>query len=63
MPNVVVHRYADGELGSAAPRGVPAGVDWEGYVESEDKTWILFVPKSGAPVLYADRNPETGAVH
>lgn len=36
--------------------------EWDGYVEPADNSWILFVPTTGPPTLFTDRNPETGAV-
>jgi hypothetical protein len=34
---------------------------WQGWIEPEDKSWIVFVSKEGTPVVYLNRD-ETGAV-
>lgn len=49
---VITHTYSDKELLKI----------WLGYIEPEDKSWILFIPTKGEPVLFTNRNPETGAV-
>lgn len=36
--------------------------NFAGYVEPEDRSWILFVGRDGKPVLFTDRDPKTGAV-
>jgi hypothetical protein len=51
MKNIAVHRYSD-----------PAQVGWLGWIEPEDKSWIMFIPLEGEPVLFSSRDPETGAV-
>ncbi len=35
---------------------------YAGYLEPEDRTWILFIKRDGTPVLFTDRDPVTGAV-
>ena len=35
---------------------------WQGWIEPEDKTWILYVKGDGTPVLYSKRDPNTGAI-
>lgn len=35
---------------------------WQGYIEPEDRSWIVFVDGTGKPVLFDQRDPETGAV-
>lgn len=50
MENVIVQRYAN-----------PAEVGFQGWIEPEDRKWILFVDNDGKPTLWYPRNPETGA--
>lgn len=52
MNNIVVTRY---------PRPADVG-GWQGYLEPEDKSWIMFVDFQGRPVVFLDRDPDTGAV-
>lgn len=58
MPKIVVGRYSSRGGTSSAP---PVGRDWLGWVEPEDKSWIVFIPASGAPVFYGQREA-SGAV-
>lgn len=39
----------------------PGVMGWKGYVEPSDRSWILFVPENGPPVLSTKRDPATGA--
>lgn len=39
----------------------PGVQGWQGYIEPEDKSWILFVHADGTPVLSKQRDPVTGA--
>jgi hypothetical protein len=50
--NIIIHTYSDEELRKI----------WLGYIEPEDKSWIMFIPAEGEPVLFTGRDPETGAV-
>lgn len=50
MPNITVGRYNKDMQ------------DWQGWLEPEDKTWIMFIRADGSPIVYLDRDPETGAV-
>lgn len=50
MGNITVTRYA------------PDTTGWQGYVEPDDKSWIVFVHDDGHPVVFLNRDPETGAV-
>ena len=34
--------------------------DWQGYIEPEDKKWILFIDIKGRPVFYPTRNKRGG---
>lgn len=49
MPNIHVYRYKD-----------PANVaGWAGWIEPEDKSWILFVRlDGGAPMLFRREDGE-----
>jgi hypothetical protein len=51
MSNITVTRYPD-----------PAAVGWQGWMEPDDRSWIAFVGSDGKPVVFLDRDPETGAV-
>jgi len=55
MQNINVHRYEPPVLAED-------GIGWAGYVEPEDKTWILFIGEGRDPLLWPNRDPETGAV-
>ncbi len=35
---------------------------WQGWIEPEDNSWIIFINAQGNPVVFLDRDPETGAV-
>lgn len=51
MSNIVVGRYDN-----------PEGAGWAGWIEPEDRAWIMFVGLDGQPVVYLDRDPSTGAI-
>lgn len=51
MPKMKVGRYDEKQ-----------STGYAGYVEPEDRSWILFVTRDGKPVLYTDRDPKTGIV-
>jgi hypothetical protein len=51
MDNVKVGRYDH-----------PDSVGWLGWIEPEDKSWIMFIGLDHRPVVYLDHDPETGAV-
>lgn len=51
MCNVKVCRYKN-----------PESVGWAGWLEPEDGSWIMFVGLDGKPVVFLNRDPETGAV-
>lgn len=50
MTNINVHRYGDQTKG------------WQGWVEPDDLSWILFIDDEGKPYFYGKRDPDTGAV-
>lgn len=50
MQNIAVHRYTNPETG------------WQGWVEPDDLSWIIFVDDDGRVVLFDKRDSETGAV-
>lgn len=39
----------------------PDSVRYQGWIEPEDRTWIAFVDLDGKPVVFLNRDPETGA--
>lgn len=52
MVNVKVGRYNNPETRKF----------WQGWIEPENQDWIMFVATDGKPVVFLDRDPETGAV-
>jgi hypothetical protein len=58
MKNITVGRYPRGFTD-----GVPnAGEFWQGWVEPDDLSWVVFVRRDGTPVVFLNRDPKTGAV-
>ena len=55
MQNIIVGRYqTDRE---------PKGHNWAGWIEPDDRSWIMFVGEDPSNILvYLDRDPVTGAV-
>ena len=51
MGNITVGRYDD-----------PASIGYQGWIEPEDKSFIAFIAADGTPVMFLNRDPETGAV-
>lgn len=51
MTNIVVGRYEH-----------PDSTDYLGWIEPEDRTWILFVRSDHTVEVYLDRDPQTGAI-
>jgi len=52
MCNIIVGRYSNPETQKS----------WQGWIEPEDKTWIMFVAADGSLSTFLKRDPETGAV-
>lgn len=52
MENIYIGRYEDEETRQ----------HWSGFIEPADGSWILFTQPDGPPVLFTERDPETGAV-
>ena len=50
MGNITVGRYDH-----------PAEVGYQGWIEPDDRGWIMFVSNDGSPVAFLNRDPETGA--
>ena len=48
---MIVGRYEDYEFGG----------EWQGWMEDEEKTWIIFIRRDGSSVTYLHRD-ETGAL-
>jgi len=51
MQNINVTRYAN-----------PKAVGWAGWVEPDDRSWIVFIGLDGRPVAFLNRDPESGAI-
>ena len=51
MQNIIVGRYE-----------YPEFTGWAGWIEPEDKSWIVFVKNDHSVEVYLERDPETGAV-
>jgi len=51
VQNIIVGRYS--ELESAG---------YQGWLEPDDKTWIMYVANDGTPTVFLNRNPDTGEV-
>lgn len=59
MPKIKVGRYSVRGGTSSAP---PVGRDWLGWVEPEDRSWIVFIDVAGRPVFYGQRGADGGVV-
>lgn len=61
MTNIVVGRYEKST--EPLPEGVSDVADhWQGWIEPDDLSWIMFVDIDGKPVVFLDRDPVTGGV-
>ncbi len=63
MGNIKVGRYSPGST-ALGPDGtqVPLSNFWQGWIEPEDLSWIVFIDAAGKPTVFLDRDPVTGAV-
>ena len=52
MGNIKVGRYSNLETRKF----------WQGWIEPEDLSWIVFIDAAGKPTVFLDRDPVTGAV-
>ena len=52
MQNIIVGRYSSDS----------ALEHWQGWIEPEDVSWIMFISAEGAPLVFLNRDPVTGAV-
>ena len=52
MGNIKVGRYSNPETRKF----------WQGWIEPEDLSWIMFIDVAGKPTVFLDRDPITGAV-
>lgn len=52
MCNIKVGRYSNPETRKS----------WQGWIEPEDLSWIMFINANGQPTVYMNRDPNTGAV-
>jgi hypothetical protein len=63
MQNIIVGRYTDGYAEGVEPVAVDNGVgEYAGWIEPEDRSWVLFVRADHSVEVYLDRDPVTGAV-
>jgi len=62
MQNIHVGRYSLATPEPPDARFTGPGHDYSGWVEPEDKSWILFVKNDHSVEMYLDRDPESGAV-
>ncbi len=63
MGNIKVGRYSPGSKATDSEGNwVPLSNFWQGWVEPEDKSWIMFIDAAGKPTVFLDRDPVTGAV-
>lgn len=61
MTNITVGRYEPST--EPLPEGVSDVTEhWQGWIEPDDLSWIMFVAADGSPIVFLDRDPETGAV-
>lgn len=58
MPTIKIQRYSTTGGTEDAP---PVGKFWAGYIEPENKQWILYIKEDGTPFFFGSRDPETGA--
>jgi hypothetical protein len=52
MCNIRVGRYDDPAIRK----------DYQGWVEPEDMSWIMYVRADGTPQVFLERDPDTGAI-
>lgn len=52
MCNIVVGRYSNPETQKM----------WQGWIEPEDKAWIVFITADGSVSTFLNRDLDTGAV-
>ncbi len=52
MYNIKVGRYSNPETQKF----------WQGWIEPEDLSWIMFIDAVGQPTVFLNRDPITGAV-
>lgn len=54
MPKIKIGRYETTGGTVSAP---PVGKRWAGWIEPEDKSWIIFIRQDGGAVFYDTREP------
>lgn len=59
MPKIKIGRYETTGGTAAAP---PVGAEWAGWIEPEDKIWILFIRQDGRPSFFSKRDKDGGVV-
>lgn len=52
MQNIQVHRYSNEETRKA----------WQGWIEPDDRSWIIFADADGHVTLFENRDSRSGAV-
>lgn len=65
MQAIHVHRYpkaTEAERGTWPPDVADVSDHWQGWVEPDDRSWILFVAVDGTVTMFDHRDPVTGAV-
>lgn len=63
MGNIKVGRYSPGcKATDSEGNWVPLTYFWQGWIEPEDESWIMFIHADGSPTVYLNRDPVTGAV-
>ena len=59
MCNITVGRYQSGPV---TPDVSDVTESWQGWIEPDDRSWIMFIAADGSPVVFLHRDQETGAV-
>lgn len=62
MQNITVGRYTERTPEPADERFTGPDAGYAGWIEPEDRSWILFVRDDHGVEIYLDRDPVTGAV-
>ena len=63
--NITIGRYpcpTAAERAGLPDVGWPAD-RWDCYIEPEDRSWIMFLPVEGAPVLFVGRDADGGVLY
>lgn len=60
MQNIVVGRYT--KVPEAPPGAVQVADEWQGWIEPEDRSWIVFVEHDGTPHVFLNRDEAGGVI-